>query len=207
MITIVDYGMGNLRSVQKAFKFIGSDAVITSSAKKILKSSLVVLPGVGSFSAAMENLKKLGLIDVIYDVINIKKKPFLGLCLGLQILFERSEEGNCRGLGIFEGEVKKYSFKKSLKIPHMGWNNIKLQMTNDKLQIFKDIENNSYFYFVHSYYVKPKDKNIIASTTKYGIDFTSSVLYKNIFATQFHPEKSQENGLRLLKNYVDYTCN
>ncbi|PIU84166.1 MAG: imidazole glycerol phosphate synthase subunit HisH [Elusimicrobia bacterium CG06_land_8_20_14_3_00_38_11] len=217
MITIIDCGMGNLRSVAKAFEHIGKKTIITSDRKKILKSSLVVLPGVGSFTAAMTNLKKLNLTETVKNIITVGK-PFLGLCLGLQILFEKSEEGNCLGLGIFHGKVRKFSYKRNLKIPHMGWNNIKLQITNypstlmshdrtGKLQIFKDIPDNSFFYFVHSYYVEPKDKKIIATTTNYGINFASSVFYKNIFATQFHPEKSQKNGLKLLKNYVDYTGN
>ncbi len=207
MITIIDYGMGNLRSVQKAFEHIGKKAVVTSDRKKILKSSLVVLPGVGSFSSAMKNLKKLNLTTTIKKVI-AEGKPFLGLCLGLQILFEKSEEGNCRGLGILTGEVKKFPSNKKLKIPHMGWNEAKqLKMKNEKLKIFNGIPDNSYFYFVHSYYVEPQDNRIIATTTNYGINFASSIFHKNIFATQFHPEKSQKDGLKLLKNYVDYTGN
>ncbi len=212
MITIIDYGMGNLRSVQKAFELIGKKAIITSNRKKILKSSLVVLPGVGSFSAAMTNLKKLNLIETIKNII-ADGKPFLGLCLGLQLLFEKSEEGNCRGLGIIKGEVKKFPSNKELKVPHMGWNNIYQNNLNFTInhksfpKIFKDISDSSYFYFVHSYYVQPKDGFIDATTTNYGIDFTSSIFYKNVFATQFHPEKSQKNGLKLLKNYVDYTGN
>ena len=218
MITIVDYGMGNLRSVQKSFEFIGKKAVITSDRNKILKSSLVVVPGVGSFNAAMKNLRKLKLIDTILKVVN-GGKYFLGLCLGLQILFEYSEEGNSKGLGILKGKVKKFKFKDNLKIPHMGWNNVNLNVsarisgavrgssTSDLRKIFKGIECEAYFYFVHSYYVEPEDNNIIASTTDYGIRFASSVFNKNVFATQFHPEKSQRNGLRLLKNYVDYTGN
>ena len=206
MITIIDYGMGNLRSVQKAFEHIGKKAIITSNRKKILKSSLVVLPGVGSFSAAMINLKKLNLIETVKNII-ADGKPFLGLCLGLQLLFEKSEEGNCRGLGILKGEVKKFPSNKKLKVPHMGWNDIRLKAKDERLKVFKGIPDNSYFYFVHSYYVEPQDNRIIATTTNYGINFTSSVFHKNIFATQFHPEKSQKNGLKLLKNYVDYTGN
>lgn len=206
MVTIIDYGLGNLRSVQKAFEFIGRKAVLTSDRKKIEKSSLVVLPGVGSFSAAMKNLKKLNLSETIRRVI-ADGKPYLGLCLGLQLLFEKSEEGNCKGLGILKGEVKKFPPIKGLKIPHMGWNNVKLAGSRKSEvgnKIFKNISDDSYFYFVHSYYVRPKDKNIIAATTDYGIDFASSVFYKNIFATQFHPEKSQTNGLKLLANYLNY---
>ncbi|MFH1540731.1 MAG: imidazole glycerol phosphate synthase subunit HisH [Elusimicrobiota bacterium] len=213
MITIIDYGMGNLRSVQKAFEFIGKKTIITDDRKKILDSSLVVLPGVGSFSAAMKNLGKLNLVDTIYKVID-SGNPFLGLCLGLQLLFERSEEGNCNGFGILKGKVKKFNFSQLptpnsqlLKIPHMGWNNVKCKMQDARCKIFKEIKDNSYFYFVHSYYVEPQDKKIIATTTEHGIKFASSVFYKNIFATQFHPEKSQKNGLKLLKNYVDYTGN
>ncbi|OGS47386.1 MAG: imidazole glycerol phosphate synthase, glutamine amidotransferase subunit [Elusimicrobia bacterium RIFOXYD2_FULL_34_15] len=216
MITIVDYGMGNLRSVQKAFEYIGKKAVVTSNKKSILNSSLIVVPGVGSFDAAMNNLKKLKLVEVIKKVIS-EGKPYLGLCLGLQILFECSEEGNSRGLEMLRGKVEKFNFRNNLKIPHMGWNNIKLKVPATKplagppksqwRKIFNGIEDNSYFYFVHSYCVKPKDKRIISTTTDYGINFASSIFYKNIFATQFHPEKSQKNGLRLLKNYVNYTGN
>jgi len=217
MITIIDYGMGNLRSVQKAFERIGRRAVISSDKKRISTASMAVLPGVGSFDAAMNNLKKLDLVETVKNFIN-SGRPFLGLCLGLQVLFEESEEGNASGLGIFKGSVKKFDTGKKLKIPHMGWNNVKLQITNypstlrahdrpDKLQIFKGIPDKSYFYFVHSYYVEPKNKNIIATRTDYGINFVSAVLYKNVFATQFHPEKSQKNGLSLLRNYADYTGN
>lgn len=209
MIIIIDYGMGNLRSVAKAFEHIGKKVVVTSDRKKILNSSLVVLPGVGSFSAAMTNLKKLNLIETVKNIITAGK-PFLGLCLGMQILFEKSEEGNCRGLGIFQGKVKKFPYKHNLKIPHMGWNNVKIAGSRKSelgSKIFKNIPDDSYFYFVHSFYVVPKDKNIIAATSNYGINYASLIFHKNIFATQFHPEKSQKKGLKLLKNYVDYTGN
>jgi len=210
MIVIIDYGMGNLRSVQKAFEHIGRKAVISSDKRKIGNASLAVLPGVGSFDAAMNNLAKLGLTDTLKSYIE-SGRPFLGLCLGLQVLFEKSEEGGVPGLGILKGRVKKFKPVGELKIPHMGWNNVKqiLEGTyaGQKSKIFKAIPDESYYYFVHSYYVEPEEKNIISSVTSYGKEFASSVFSKNIFATQFHPEKSQKNGLRLLKNYADYTGN
>jgi len=226
MITIIDYGMGNLRSVQKAFEHIGRKAVITDDKNRILNSSMIVLPGVGSFDAAMHNLKKTGLAETIRNFVK-SGRPFLGLCLGLQVLFEKSEEGNASGLGLLKGCVKKFRFSQlsrlpklsvgqitlssRLKIPHMGWNNVHVTAAGkyaaQKKKIFRKIENDSYFYFVHSYYIEPEDKNIISSATFYGKKFASSVLCGNIFATQFHPEKSQKNGLNLLRNYADYTGN
>jgi glutamine amidotransferase len=195
--------MGNLRSVQKAFEHIGRKAVVTSSRSAIKKAGLVVLPGVGEFSTAMKNLKKAGLTGTLLEVIT-SGKPFLGLCLGLQILFERSEEGGCEGLGILRGQVKR--FPAGLKVPHMGWNGVNHSGAGRVKAIFKGLPDDSYFYFVHSYYVVPEDKNVVAATTDYGAEFVSAVCRENIFATQFHPEKSQKNGLRLLKNYVDNTC-
>ncbi|OQA92658.1 MAG: Imidazole glycerol phosphate synthase subunit HisH 1 [Elusimicrobia bacterium ADurb.Bin231] len=206
MITIIDYNMGNLRSVQKAFEYIGKPAIITADRKKIMKSSLLVLPGVGAFDSAMKNLKKKKLVEPIKNYI-FSGKPFLGICLGLQVLFEKSEEGKAEGLGILKGCVKKILPAGELKIPHMGWNNVKLNGSIVKNYIFSGIQDNSYFYFVHSYFVVPCDKNITSSVSFYGTNFVSSVFYKNIFATQFHPEKSQNKGLKLLRNYADYTGN
>lgn len=198
--------MGNLRSVQKAFEHIGRKAAVSCDKKKISSASLLVLPGVGSFGAAMNNLKKLGLTKPIKDYIS-SGRPFLGLCLGLQVLFEKSEEGGDRGLGLLKGCVKKFDAANGLKIPHMGWNAVCRPQDMPGTGIFKGISDGSYFYFVHSFYVVPKDKNIVSSATFYGGKFVSSVFYKNIFATQFHPEKSQKNGLNLLRNYADYTGN
>ena len=222
MIAIIDYGMGNLRSVQKGFEKVGYEAVVTNNPQEILFADGVVLPGVGAFKDCMRNLKEGGLIDTIHKVID-DGKPFLGICLGLQLLFTESEEfGIHKGLDIIKGRVVKFSFKTpnstprtlNLKIPHMGWNNIKKrgqgvkgtrdlnpQTLEPSNPFFKDIPDNSYFYFVHSYYVIPEDGNVIASTTDYGIGFVSSIWRDNIFAVQFHPEKSQELGLRMLKNF------
>ena len=231
MIAIIDYGMGNLRSVQKGFEKVGYDAIVTSNYKDILSAKGVVLPGVGAFKDCMRNLEEGCLVDSIYKVIEMGK-PFLGICLGLQLLFTESEEfGIHKGLGIIKGRVVKFSFNSQhsgapiqwmgrstqhLKIPHMGWNNIKISGQGVKGSrglnprtlepsnpLFKDIPDNSYFYFVHSYYVVPEDDNIVASKTDYGIDFVSSISKDNIFACQFHPEKSQEMGLRILKNFGD----
>ncbi len=201
MIAIIDYGMGNLRSVQKGFEKVGHDAIVTSNYKDILSADGVVLPGVGAFKDCMRNLREGGLIDTIHKVID-DGKPFLGICLGLQLLFTEGEEfGIHKGLDIIKGRVVRFSFStQGLKIPHMGWNNIGIKRRHP---VFENIQDNSYFYFVHSYYVVPEDDNIVASKTDYGINFVSSISKDNIFACQFHPEKSQEMGLRLLKNFGD----
>ena len=212
MIAVIDYGMGNLRSVAKALESAGANEVRVSSDAGIIRGAdKIVLPGVGAIKEAMRELKRLNLIEVIQE--NIFKKPFLGICLGLQLLFERSEEGGrVRGLGVFKGTVRR--FPDRLKVPHMGWNqiNIKYQIsniknTNQKPKLsnpfLKNIPDNSCFYFCHSYYAAPKDKNIIATTTDYGLEFASAIRKDNLFACQFHPEKSQNSGLRLLKNFVE----
>ncbi|PIU61331.1 MAG: imidazole glycerol phosphate synthase subunit HisH [Armatimonadetes bacterium CG07_land_8_20_14_0_80_40_9] len=213
MIAIIDYGMGNLRSVQKGFEKVGFKAIVTSNPKEVLRCSKVVLPGVGAFKDCMKNLKKYRLLDSIYKSIE-SGKPYLGICLGLQILFSESEEfGIQRGLDIIKGRVVRFpknlvsaefnsQSSNRLKIPHMGWNNIKIVISHQSsVTIFNGIPDNSFFYFVHSYYVIPEDKGVIATTTNYGIEFTSSIAKDNIFACQFHPEKSQELGLRILKNF------
>lgn len=201
MITIIDYGMGNLRSVQKAFELFSPNIRISSSAKDILASEKVVLPGVGAFGKAMEELKKRNLIQGIKRVIK-DKKPFLGICLGLQLLFSESEEGGkIKGLGILEGTVKKFEDNKGLKIPHMGWNRIRA--TNGRATILKDVPNESYMYFVHSYYVEPVDRDVVLCETEYGNTFTSGIHKDNIYAFQFHPEKSQAVGLKIVKNFAD----
>ncbi len=199
MIAIIDYGMGNLRSVQKGFEKVGHEAIVTSNYKDILSADGVVLPGVGAFKDCMRNLREGGLIDTIHKVID-DAKPFLGICLGLQLLFTEGEEfGIHKGLDIIKGRVVRFSFStQGLKIPHMGWNNIGIKRRHP---VFENIQDNSYFYFVHSYYVVPEDDNIVASKTDYGVEFVSSISKDNIFACQFHPEKSQEMGLRLLKNF------
>lgn len=201
MIAIVDYGMGNIKSVQKGFIKIGSEAVVTSDPEVIANSKGIVLPGVGAFKDCMKNLDDLRLLDLIKKEIH-KGKPYLGICLGLQILFTESEEfGICKGLDIFKGRVVRFRFDKNihgLKIPHMGWNTVKLLK---RPPIFEDISDESYFYFVHSYYVVPEDKEIVSGITEYGVNFVSLIWKDNVFATQFHPEKSQELGLRILKGF------
>lgn len=197
--------MGNLRSVQKGFEAVGAEAIITSDSKKILSAKSVVLPGVGAFKDCMENLGKLNLIETVQRSAK-SGKPFLGICLGLQLLFNQSEEfGQVDGLGILAGKV--VGFKDAqprsdsgelLKIPHMGWNRVKLVPGNP---IFDSVPDNSYFYFVHSYYIVPEDPAIIATNTGYGIDFASGIRHENIHAFQFHPEKSQRMGLTMLKNF------
>lgn len=204
MIAIVDYGMGNLRSVEKGFLKVGIDAVVTRNPLDIDNASGVVLPGVGAFRDCMKNLSGSSLIDSIVKAIE-KGKPYLGICLGLQILFTESEEfGLSRGLDILKGKVVRFRFdSKDLKIPHMGWNNI---IIKKRPPVLKDIDDGSFFYFVHSYYVVPEDKGVIATVTDYGLEFTSMVWKDNIFATQFHPEKSQSLGLKILKAFGDFVA-
>lgn len=197
MIAIIDYGMGNLRSVEKGFFKLGVDAKVTNRPEVIEKADGVVLPGVGAFRECMRELTNLKLIDAVVNSIK-KNKPYLGICLGLQVLFSEAEEfGRCRGLDIFKGTVLKFP-ESDLKVPHMGWNEIKKQKDNPLLEGIKD---KAYFYFVHSFYVAPEDNTIVLATTEYGIEFTSMVWKDNIFAVQFHPEKSQTTGLRLLENF------
>jgi glutamine amidotransferase len=206
MIAIVDYGMGNLRSVHKAFERVGLQAIVTHETGVIKKATGLVVPGVGAFRKAMENLKELGLVDAIIEFIE-SGKPFLGICLGLQILFSESEEfGVQSGLGIFKGRVVRFSFslpevspsENSLKVPHMGWNVVHIRKRPPALE---GIENGAHFYFVHSYYPVPEDQEIVATTTDYGGEFVSSIGRENLFACQFHPEKSQAAGLKILKNF------
>ena len=200
MIAIVDYGMGNLRSVEKGFLKVGVDARIVNDTASIDNAEGVVLPGVGAFMDCIKNLTDMKLTEAIIKAIG-KGKPFLGICLGLQVLFSESEEfGVCRGLNIFKGKVVRFP-KMELKVPHMGWNTLDIKK---KPPIFDGIEDKSYFYFVHSFYVVPEDKDIIAGTTEYGVNFTAMVWKDNVFAMQFHPEKSQELGLKILKGYGDF---
>ena len=197
--------MGNLRSVQKGFEAVGAEAIITNDSKKILSAKSVVLPGVGAFKECMANLEKLDLIETVCQSAK-SGKPFLGICLGLQLLFNQSEEfGQVNGLGILPGKVvgfkdaqPKSDSGEPLKIPHMGWNTVKVVPGNP---LFDSVTDESYFYFVHSYYIAPENPAIIATTTCYGIDFTSGVHHENIHALQFHPEKSQRLGLTILKNF------
>ena len=214
MIAIIDYGMGNLRSVQKGFERMGHEAVVTSDAKMILNASKVVLPGVGAFPDCMRNLREYGLIDAVHRSIE-SGKPFLGICLGLQLLFTESEEfGISKGLDIVKGKVIRFkgrAFETSrgvypdkpgtldtLKVPHMGWNSISVKR---RPPVLADVPDDSYFYFVHSFHVVPEDTGVIATSTDYGFEFVSSIWKDNIFATQFHPEKSQALGLSILKRF------
>jgi len=204
MISIIDYGMGNLHSVHNALKTMGFDSIITSNKSDIYKSEGVILPGVGAYPDCMNNLIKLGLKEVINDIIF--KKPFLGICLGLQLLFQESEEfGPVEGLKIFDGKVKKFPDHmkvndERLKIPHMGWNTVSIKKETPFL---KGIPDNTYFYFVHSYYVDCEDK-LVSTVTNYGIKFVSSICWEDtLFACQFHPEKSQKYGLKILENFAN----
>jgi len=199
MIAIIDYGMGNLRSVQKGFERTGHEAVVTSDAKMISNASKVVLPGVGAFPDCMRNLAEYGLIDAVHKSISAGK-PFLGICLGLQLLFTESEEfGLSKGLDIIKGRVVRFKIQDStLKVPHMGWNTVSIKRRPPALA---DVPEGSHFYFVHSFHVVPEDKSVVATTTDYGIEFVSSIWKDNIFAAQFHPEKSQALGLSILKRF------
>jgi glutamine amidotransferase len=195
-IAIIDYGAGNLRSVQKALQHVGADAVLTPDAKTIRDASAVVFPGVGAFKSGYRGLEERGLVPVIKDSID-SGKPFLGICLGLQLLFEESEEdGPTPGLGILPGRVVR--FTGDMKIPHMGWNRVR---PKQQVPLLEGIPEGTYFYFVHSYYVLPEDEGVTATTTDYGMEFTSMVARDNLYAMQFHPEKSQKWGLKVLKNF------
>jgi len=198
MIAIIDYGMGNLRSVQKGLERAGGEAVVTRDTGQIESARGVVLPGVGAFSACMQNLGNFGLIEPIRAAIR-KKKPFLGICLGFQLLFSESEEfGPQKGLDLFSGKVVGFHAGKELKVPHMGWNRLEKKIQSPFLE---GVSSGDYVYFVHSFYVVPDDSSIIATTTDYGESFVSSIATESLFACQFHPEKSQELGLRMLANF------
>ncbi|HDZ61833.1 MAG TPA: imidazole glycerol phosphate synthase subunit HisH [Nitrospirae bacterium] len=211
MIAIIDYGMGNLRSVEKGFQKVGVDVCVTNRPEVVDKADGVVLPGVGAFRECMRELANLNLTDSVVDTIK-KKKPYLGICLGLQVLFSEAEEfGICRGLDIFKGRVVKFDFGSkdssinnlqpaicNLKVPHMGWNRIKIRGNNP---LFNGIEDNPFVYFVHSFYVVSEDESIVSTTTDYGVEFTSTIWKDNVYAVQFHPEKSQTVGLKILENF------
>jgi glutamine amidotransferase len=201
VIAIIDYGMGNLRSVQKALEKVGHPAEITSDPQVVRRADRIVLPGVGAFQDAIAELRRHGLVESLLDSIH-SGKPFLGICLGLQLLFEKSyENGEHEGLGVLRGDVVRFELPDEYTIPHMGWNQLHFRR---RPPILEGIEEGAYFYFVHSYYVAPRDAEVIALETDYGQPFCSMIWRENIFATQFHPEKSQAQGLRLLKNFAEF---
>lgn len=202
MVAIIDYDAGNLKSVQKAFESLGEEAVATRDFQTILHADRIVLPGVGSFGTAMQQLKKYELDQVIREAV-ARKIPFLGICLGLQLLFEGSDESmGVEGLGILQGRIVKIPEADGLKIPHIGWNSLTM---HGKGKLFFGIKDQSYVYFVHSYYLKAKDEQIVKATTEYGVTIHASVEWQNVFACQFHPEKSSTTGLGILKNFVSLT--
>ncbi len=207
MIAIVDYGMGNLRSVQKAIEKVGCEAKVTRSPQRIADAGAVILPGVGAFKDCMDNLERFELITPVLKAIN-SGKPFLGICLGLQLLFSESLEfGHYPGLDVIKGVVKPFSTTMPdperpgglLKIPHMGWNSIQRRKP---VAALNNIDDGTYFYFVHSYYVEPEDESVVATRTDYGGEFVSAIAFDNVLATQFHPEKSQHQGLNLLRDFT-----
>jgi len=201
MIAIVDYGMGNLHSVQKAFERLGHAAEITRDAAAIMRAKGVVLPGVGAFSACMENLKRYDLVAPMRDVV-ARKTPFLGICLGFQLLFTESEEfGPQKGLDIFSGRVVGFRPENGTKVPHMGWNQLEMKKSTPFLS---GVDEGEFVYFVHSYYVVPEDRSLVATTTPYGPSFASSIATDRLFACQFHPEKSQTVGLKILGNFARF---
>ena len=199
MIAIIDYGAGNLHSVKNALDLLGVDNIVTGNKEEILSADKVILPGVGAFGDAMKCLEERGLVETVKAVAE-NGKPFLGICLGLHLLFEESEESpNVKGLGIFKGKIVKIPDNGNLKIPHMGWNNIRI--TKDS-KILKNIGNEPYVYFVHSYYVEAEDESVVSAYTEYGQRLDIAVEQGNVFATQFHPEKSGDTGMEILKNFI-----
>ena len=200
MVTIVDYGMGNLRSVAKAFERLGVKARVTQKPEEVTSAEKLVLPGVGAFEDAVRNLKELRLTESLLAFLD-EGRPFLGICLGLQLLFAESEEGGLhKGFGRFPGRVKRFP-EDSLKVPHIGWNRVN-RTGRAECPLLKGVPDGSYFYFVHSYYAEPADQTVTAAKTDYGIPFTSVLWRENVYATQFHPEKSQALGLKVLENFA-----
>ena len=200
MIAIIDYDAGNLRSVEKALISLGEDVVVSREADVLLAADKVILPGVGAFGDAMNKLKEYGLVEVINKIV-AKNIPLLGICLGLQLMFEESDEApGVKGLGLLKGKILRIPPKEGLKIPHMGWNSIDIK---PQARLFKGIKNNSYVYFVHLYYLKADEEDIVAASTEYSVHIHASVESGNIFACQFHPEKSSDIGLKILKNFAE----
>lgn len=202
MVAIIDYDAGNIKSVEKAIQFLGKEVVITRDPDVILNASHVILPGVGAFGDAMDKLHSYHLVSVIEEVVR-RKIPFLGICLGLQLLFEKSEESpGVEGLGILKGEIRRIPAEEGLKIPHIGWNSLTFPK---QARLFQGIKDESYVYFVHSYYLKAKQPEIVAAVTEYGTQIHASVESGNVFACQFHPEKSSSVGLKILENFLKVT--
>lgn len=200
MIAIIDYGAGNIQSVSKALAHIGCEAFITRDKDKILKADGAVLPGVGSFGDTMDTMTEYGIKDTVIEYAK-SGKPFLGICLGLQLLFPKSEESpEAEGLGIFDGSITKIPSGEGLKIPHIGWNSLDIKKSDG---LFKGIGKNPYVYFVHSYFLNASDKSIVSAQTEYGVTIDAAVEKGNVYATQFHPEKSGETGLKILRNFAD----
>jgi len=198
VIAIIDYGASNLSSVSKAITKIGYQSKVTSKPQEVLEADIVILPGVGAAGEAMHRLQQRNLSEPIQQIAS-ENRPLLGICLGLQLLFASTEEGGERCLDIFPGVVRK--LPSQLKIPHMGWNQVKQKISHP---LFWGIEDNAYFYFVHSYYVEPEDKSLIAGETDYGLSFSSVIIKGNLVATQFHLEKSGQRGLRMLRNFLEF---
>ena len=200
MIAIIDYGAGNIQSVSKALAHIGCEAFITRDKDKILKADGAVLPGVGSFGDTMDTMTEYGIKDTVIEYAK-SGKPFLGICLGLQLLFPKSEESpEAEGLGIFDGSITKIPSGEGLKIPHIGWNSLDIKKSDG---LFRGIGKNPYVYFVHSYFLNASDKSIVSAQTEYGVTIDAAVEKGNVYATQFHPEKSGETGLKILRNFAD----
>lgn len=200
MIALIDYDAGNIKSVEKALQHLGEEIILTRDKEVLLQADKVILPGVGNFGDCMENLNRFGLAPVIREICE-KGTPFLGICLGLQLLFEKSEEApGVEGLGILKGMIRKIPAQEGLKIPHMGWNSLHLQNHG---RLFRGIEEQAYVYFVHSYYLEAEEPAIVKAVTEYGVQIHASVEKNNVFACQFHPEKSSDVGLQILKNFAD----
>ncbi len=198
-ITVIDYGIGNLRSVTKALEFLGCQVTLTSDPNEVMRANKLVLPGVGAFGAGMRNLTQLGLVDAIRDAVQ-RGTPLLGICLGLQLLFDGSEEmGRHEGLKLVRGKVVRFPETNNIRIPHMGWNALKIRKSEP---LFKGVPDGAMVYFVHSYFPVPDDNSVIAATTEHGVEFVSAIAIDNIFGTQFHPEKSSKVGLQILRNFV-----
>ena len=199
MIAVIDYDAGNLKSVEKALAYLGETPVITRDREELLAADKVILPGVGAFGDAMERLHQYGLVDVIKEIVK-KGTPFLGICPGLQLMFESSEESpGVEGLGLLPGKILKIPEAPGMKVPHMGWNSLKVRPDS---RLFQDIPDGSYVYFVHSYYLKAGSEDIVAATTEYGTHIHAAVEKGNLFACQFHPEKSSQTGLKILENFI-----